>query len=251
MLATTTAVTQAAELANLRNGFNIRHEHHEIVGDVTRLYTGVSADAGYIDVPTAQIESFEPAPPDPQPANATVPSSLDLGALVKSASDRTQVDADFIASVIRAESANNPRAVSHKGAQGLMQLMPATATKLGVKNSFDPADNIDGGARYLRELLLLYDNNMVKALAAYNAGPERVQRYGGVPPYRDTHAYVARVINDYNRKKLVERQPAHPTPAGPHPKSSSTASRRHPVASSATAAATLPTVQNAQAARRD
>src|SRR6516164_8369680 len=111
MLATTTAVTQAAELANLRNGFNIRHEHHEIVGDVTRLYTGVSADAGYIDVPTAQIESFEPAPPDPQPANATVPSSLDLGALVKSASDRTQVDADFIASVIRAESANNPRAV--------------------------------------------------------------------------------------------------------------------------------------------
>ena len=125
--------------------------------------------------------------------------------LVKSASERTQVDADFIASVIRAESGNNPHAVSPKGAQGLMQLMPATASKLGVKNSFDSADNVDGGARYLRELLLLYNNDMVKALAAYNAGPQRVQQYHGVPPYRETHAYVARVIKDYNRQKLAKR----------------------------------------------
>ncbi len=116
------------------------------------------------------------------------------------------MDADFIASVIRAESGNNPHAVSRKGAQGLMQLMPGTASKLGVKNSFDPAENVDGGVRYLRELLLLYNNDMVKALAAYNAGPQRVQQYKGVPPYRETHAYVARVINDYNRKKLAQRK---------------------------------------------
>ena len=116
------------------------------------------------------------------------------------------MDADFIASVIRAESGNNPHAISPKGAQGLMQLMPGTASKLGVKNSFDPAENVDGGVRYLRELLLLYNNDMVKALAAYNAGPQRVQQYKGVPPYRETHAYVARVINDYNRKKLAERK---------------------------------------------
>ena len=116
------------------------------------------------------------------------------------------MDADFIASVIRAESGNNPHAISRKGAQGLMQLMPGTASKLGVKNSFDPAENVDGGVRYLRELLLLYNNDMVKALAAYNAGPQRVQQYKGVPPYHETHAYVARVINDYNRKKLAQRK---------------------------------------------
>ena len=111
--------------------------------------------------------------------------------------------------MIHAESANNPRAVSRKGARGLMQLMPATASSLGVKNSFDPADNVDGGVRYLRELLLQYNGDAAKALAAYNAGPQRVQQYKGVPPYRETHAYVARVINDYNRKKLAQKkQPA-------------------------------------------
>ena len=135
------------------------------------------------------------------------------------------MDADFIASVIRAESGNNPRAVSPKGAQGLMQLMPGTASKLGVKDSFDPAENVDGGVRYLRELLLLYNNDMIKALAAYNAGPQRVQQYKGVPPYRETHAYVARVINDYNRKKLAQRK--HPRKAAGTPE----------MAQSATAAA--------------
>ena len=196
----------AAEIANLRNGFSIRHERHEVDGDTTRLYMSAEPSSGYVDVPTSQIENFELAPPEPQAATSQGQKPVDLNVIVSAASTRSQVDADFIASVIRAESGNNPHAISRKGAQGLMQLMPGTASKLGVKNTFDPAENVDGGVRYLRELLLLYNNDMIKALAAYNAGPQRVQQYKGVPPYRETHAYVARVINDYNRKKLAQRK---------------------------------------------
>lgn len=193
----------AAEMANLRNGFSIRHEHHEEFGETTRLYLSNDSAHGFVEVATSQIESFEPAPPFASSA-AAAPSSPNLNAIIGDASARSQIDADFIASVIRAESANNPRAVSRKGAKGLMQLMPETASVLGVKDSFDPAANVDGGVRYLRELLLRYNGDAAKALAAYNAGPERVQQYNGVPPYRETHAYVTRVINDYNRKKIAK-----------------------------------------------
>src|SRR5271165_2347013 len=196
----------AVEVANLRNGFSIRHQRHEAAGETTRLYMTAAPDSGYIDDSTAEIVGFESAPPDPREAASQTQELQDLQSIVNGASTRHQVDADFIASVIHAESANNPRALSPKGAQGLMQLMPQTASKLGVKNNFDAAENVDGGVRYLRELLLLYNNDMVKALAAYNAGPQRVQQYKGVPPYRETHAYVARVIRDYNRKKLAERK---------------------------------------------
>jgi soluble lytic murein transglycosylase-like protein len=199
---------QAAELANLRNGFSLRHEHHEVLGDKTRLYMSNDPAGGYVDVATADVESYEPAPLEPQSAASTPKKASDLKAIVAAASTHHQIDADFIASVIRAESANNPRAVSRKGAQGLMQLMPSTASQLGVKDSFDAADNVDGGVRYLRQLLLQYNGDAAKALAAYNAGPQRVQQYHGVPPYRETHAYVARIIKDYNRKKLAERKQA-------------------------------------------
>ena len=203
------AATQlrGAEIANLRNGYSIPHEHHEALGEITRLYLDRDASGSYVDVATSQIESFEPAPPEPALSGPRTSSTQDLNAIISSASSRSQIDADFIASVIHAESANNPRAVSRKGAQGLMQLMPETASNLGVKNSFDPAENVDGGVRYLRELLLRYNGDAAKALAAYNAGPQRVQQYKGVPPYRETHAYVARVISDYNRKKLAQRKP--------------------------------------------
>jgi soluble lytic murein transglycosylase-like protein len=200
------ATTQlsAAEMANLRNGFSIRHERHDMQGATTRLFLGSGSDAGYVDVATEEIQSFEPAPPEPV---AERPAKADLASIIGDASTRSRIDADFIASVIRAESGNNPRAVSRKGAQGLMQLMPQTAATLGVKDSFDPAENVDGGVRYLRELLLRYNGDAAKALAAYNAGPQRVQQYGGVPPYSETRAYVTRVITDYNRKKTSQVKP--------------------------------------------
>lgn len=200
------AATQspAAEMANLSNGFSIRYEHRENLGEITRLYLSRDPSGGYVDVATARIESFEAAPPDATESSTTPTAALNLNTIIGNASARSQIDADFIASVIRAESGNNAHAVSPKGAKGLMQLMPATASTLGVTNSFDPAENVDGGVRYLRELLVRYNGDARKALAAYNAGPQRVQQYGGVPPYRETHAYVSRVITDYNRKKLAE-----------------------------------------------
>ena len=116
----------------------------------------------------------------------------------------------------------NVRAVSPKGAQGLMQLMPRTATELGVRNVFDPQANVEGGTRYLRELLERYNFDLVKALAAYNAGTHRVEQYGGVPPYYETKAYVARIVRDYN-KKLAAKNAAQPAT-----KSSATKSKSRP-----------------------
>jgi soluble lytic murein transglycosylase-like protein len=204
------APLHAAELANLSNGFSLRHERHEALGDITRLFTGPDASS-YIDVPTEQVLSYEPAPADAKLDNAA--KSLDLNQIIREVSLRSQVDADFIASVIRAESGGNAQAVSRKGARGLMQLMPATADQLGVKNSFDAAQNVDGGVRYLLQLLQQFNYDVAKALAAYNAGPDRVAQYKGVPPYRETRFYVARIIRDYNRKKLAERKQAQVVPS--------------------------------------
>lgn len=214
----------AGEVAVLRNGFSIKHERREIVGDLTRLY--VNADgSSFIDVPTAEIEHFELAPSEPadDPPSATDPRTrtlkpatsgkapvfpgrpvTDLSQVVSEASGRYQLDPDLVNSVIKAESDFKVRAVSPKGAQGLMQLMPGTAAQLGVPNAFDPQANVDGGTRYLRELLEKYNFDLVKALAAYNAGPQRVEQFGGVPPYYETRAYVARIVKDFNKKKMAQ-----------------------------------------------
>jgi hypothetical protein len=127
-----------------------------------------------------------------------------LDELVREASNRHRLDPDFVNSVIKYESNFQTRAVSNKGAQGLMQLMPGTAAQLGVTNPFDPQANVEGGTTYLSQLLDQYDNDAVKALAAYNAGPHRVDQYHGVPPYVETRAYVARIVRDYNAKKRAQ-----------------------------------------------
>lgn len=191
--------------ATLSNGFTIHHVRHEVVGERTRLYTD---EKSYIDVPTASITEMAESE-EVLPVTAKAPElkpKADLNEIVNSASDKHLIDADLIESVIRAESDFNPRAKSPKGAQGLMQLMPGTASKLGVTDAYDPAANVDGGTQYLRELLLKYNGDIAKALAAYNAGPKRVEQYHGVPPYRETRTYVARIIKDFNRKKLAQQK---------------------------------------------
>ena len=127
---------------------------------------------------------------------------------MNSASAAYHLDPDLVNSVIHAESGFNSRAVSPKGARGLMQLMPSTASQLGVEDAFDPEANVTGGSRYLRELLERYNFDLVKALAAYNAGPERVEQYQGVPPFRETRAYVARIVHEYNTKKIAQEKEA-------------------------------------------
>jgi soluble lytic murein transglycosylase-like protein len=114
--------------------------------------------------------------------------------LIRAAAARHALAPELVESVIRVESNFEARAVSPKGARGLMQLMPATAATLGVRNVFDVRQNIEGGVRHLRHLLDRYSGNLVLALAAYNAGVEAVTRYGGIPPYAETQAYVARIL---------------------------------------------------------
>ena len=212
--------------AVLRNGFTMQHVRPEVVGAATRLWLCGDAAAGYVEIPSENIQSFEPRQgavplaPAPLPGSqkaaiGTLPVPVKDGIkdLIASTALRHQIDPDFVASVVKAESGFNPDAVSPKGAKGLMQLMPRTAAGLGVTNVLDPAANLEGGTKYLRQLLDKYDSDAVKALAAYNAGPQRVEQYAGIPPYRETHAYIARIIEDYNRKKLQQQAPSTSAPA--------------------------------------
>jgi soluble lytic murein transglycosylase-like protein len=224
----------AAEVAVLRNGSQISFvRKEEISPGTTRLYLS----SGHLDMPTADIESFEkeepPAPvpaenvANPNPAVAAISSTgtqpsqtagvlpatttkpvtqPELDQFVRDAAAKNRLDPDFVASVIRAESNFKPHAVSPKGARGLMQLMPSTAAQLGVADAFDPRANIEAGTAHLNSLLNLYHDDPVKALAAYNAGAHRVDQYHGVPPYRETRAYVSKIVRDFNAKKRAQKK---------------------------------------------
>jgi len=195
----------ACETAVLHNGFTFRYARREAAGPATRLW--LCEGEGYVEIPSDQVERFEPAEPAatvaPPISNAEPPAGQgSIRSIITRAAARHQIDPDFVASVVNAESAFKPEAISSKGAQGLMQLMPRTAASLGIGDPLNPANNVEGGTTYLRQLLDQYNGDAVKALAAYNAGPGRVNQFGGIPPYRETRAYITRVINDYNRKKL-------------------------------------------------
>jgi soluble lytic murein transglycosylase-like protein len=194
----------AAERISLTNGYEILCNHHQQLGSQVRLYLS-SSDNSYIDRSTEDIAKIETVPdPPPTPPSSTKTdaklSPADLHEMLAAAGRQRNLDADLIASVVKAESDGDTRAVSRAGARGLMQLMPKTAAQQGVHDSFRPDENVRGGSAYLNDLLVKYHDNIALALAAYNAGPAAVDRYHGIPPYHETRAYVARVIHEFNRR---------------------------------------------------
>jgi len=127
--------------------------------------------------------------------------SDDISVLIEKYADRHDIDPDFVKAVIKQESGFNPTATSHCGAMGLMQLMPGTAKELGVSNAYDPEQNIGGGVAYLKKMMSKFDNDPKLALAAYNAGPGAVSKFGGIPPYKETQNYVKNVLKAYETYK--------------------------------------------------
>jgi len=198
-----------ADYVVLRNGARLNVTGYEILGDKYRLHLqGGVADVRVEDI--AAIEPEEVFVPSTTPLSETTPYQK----LILAAASRYHLDPDLIHSVIAIESNFDPKAVSPKNARGLMQLMPRTAVILGVKDSFDPEQNIDGGTRYLRDLLAKYNSNLTLALAAYNAGPDTVDKYGHrVPPYLETMKYVQRITKTYAKLKADATGPRS-VPAG-------------------------------------
>ena len=206
----------AAERVLLANGFDMRCNHHTQAGSMIRLYMN-PGESSYIELRHEEIASFEsvPDPPPAPPSNTAKPGTdarlnpADLNAMLATAGQQHNLDADLLASVVKAESNGNTRAVSRAGARGLMQLMPRTAAEQGVDDSFRPDENVRGGSAYLNDLLVKYHDNIALALAAYNAGPAAVDKYHGIPPYHETRVYVARVIHEFNRRVLARQVYAH------------------------------------------
>ena len=218
MLVALCPFASALEHVTLRNGFELDCVRREVVGDKIRLYLAgkgaVSAeDSGYLEVAADSVVRVETVVEVPEPvASVKMPSPVtimsaptkeEMHEMLAHAGAQHNIDADLLASVVRAESGGQVRAVSRAGAKGLMQLMPGTATAMGVDDAFRPEQNIGGGTAYLDSLLTRYHDNVALALAAYNAGPGAVDKYHGMPPYRETREYVARVIREFNRRKQL------------------------------------------------
>ena len=194
-----------ADYAVLRSGQRLHITGYLRQGESVVLYVV----GGNVVVPSREIVRFDPEDifaPSPGTPALDVPFAKQI----RAAAARNGVDENLISSVIFAESNFVPRALSSKRAMGLMQLMPRTASRYAVNNAFDPAQNIAGGTRYLKELLDQYHGNLPLALAAYNAGPQRVAEYGGVPPFLETRNYIRRVTKKL--KKLQAPQPPTSVP---------------------------------------
>jgi len=192
----------AGELVVLSSGLKLRADRHEQEGMQIRLFH----NGGVIEVPATLVTGFEqeevvaaPAPPITEVPEVKVPPAPQSPKeMLREAALRSGLPPEFVQSVALVESGMRPDAISPKGAIGVMQLMPGTAKVLGA-DPRDTAQNIDAGTRLLRELLVKYNGDVVKALAAYNAGEGAVDRYQGVPPYNETRWYVKKVIDAYQK----------------------------------------------------
>jgi hypothetical protein len=185
-----------ADYLVLRSGARINVSSYELRGDKYRAQIA----GGWAEFAVADVVAIEPeeifvaAPKMPL-------EQAPFGELIRKTAEKYGVDADLVFSVVAAESNFNPKAVSRRNARGLMQLLPETAKRLGVRDIYDPAQNIEGGTRYLRDLLKRYDGDLALTLAAYNAGPGAVERYGKIPPYNETIAYVRAIRKTYALRK--------------------------------------------------
>jgi soluble lytic murein transglycosylase-like protein len=196
VLLTALGASARAEIAVLSSGLTLKLEGHRVEDGLVILSLKGGGEMG---VPPEVVRGFVP---DEVIEEVTLPpGGGDLRELAAAAARRHGLEPGLVMAVVSVESGFRPEAVSPKGARGLMQLMPKTAEALGVEDAFDPAQNLDGGARHLGELLTAYGGDLTRALAAYNAGEGAVLRHGGVPPYRETRAYVRKVLERYQGKK--------------------------------------------------
>ncbi len=210
LLALGGAASARAEIAVLANGQTLKVTGRRVEAD--RIFLSLKG-GGEVGVVAAEIRGFVPDEVIDE-VLAPVAAGTDIRALAIATARRHGLDPNLVLAVVSVESGFQADAVSNKGAQGLMQLMPATARELGVADALDPAQNLDGGTRYLRMLVAQYGGDIGKALAAYNAGPGAVKRHGGVPPYRETHHYISRVMTRYERAARAEKAAAaNPKPA--------------------------------------
>jgi hypothetical protein len=189
-----TAPGARADYAVLKSGVRLRITGYEPAGNPVGSTVRLAVEGGTIEVAAADLMGIEPEDKFPGPPAAAMLEPGPFAQIIREAAKKHGVDEKLIQHVILVESNYNPRAVSRRQAQGLMQLLPQTAAKYSVANVFDPAQNIDAGTHYLKDLLARFRGNLKLALAAYNAGPELVERYGGVPPYPETQSYVRKIL---------------------------------------------------------